>query len=96
MIARAHEHGVKLILGTIIPYEGAAYFRPEGEAARQTVNGWIRTQHEADGVVDFDKVVRDPAQPSRMSKGLQSGDWLHPNDAGYRAMGEAVPLALFR
>lgn len=96
LIARAHAHGVKLILGTILPYGGATYFRPEGEAARSKVNDWIRTQREADGVVDFDKAVRDPAEPTKMRKELQSGDWLHPNDAGYRAMGEAVPLALFR
>ena len=96
IVARAHEHGVKVILGTILPYGGAAYFRPDGEATRSSVNGWIRSQHEADGVVDFDAAVRDPAEPSRMRKELQSGDWLHPNDAGYRAMGEAVSLMLFR
>jgi lysophospholipase L1-like esterase len=96
LIARAHMHGVKLILATILPYGGAAYFRPDGEAARQAVNSWIRTQKEADGVVDFDAAVRDLAQPTRMRKDLQSGDWLHPNDAGYRVMGDAVPLALLR
>ena len=96
IVARAHEHGVKVILGTILPYGGAAYFRPDGEATRSSVNGWIRSQHEADGVVDFEAAVRDPTEPSRMRKELQSGDWLHPNDAGYRAMGEAVSLMLFR
>jgi lysophospholipase L1-like esterase len=96
IVARAHAHGVKVILGTIVPYGGASYHRPEGEAARQAINGWIRSQREADGVVDFDAAIRDPADPTRMRAELQGGDWLHPNDAGYRAMGEAVPLSLLR
>jgi lysophospholipase L1-like esterase len=96
LIVRAHDHGLKVILGTILPYDGAAYFRADGEAARQAVNQWIRSQREADGVIDFDAAIRDPAKPSRMRPDLQSGDWLHPNDAGYRVMGDAVPLALFR
>jgi lysophospholipase L1-like esterase len=96
LIARAHAHGLKVIMATIVPYKGAAYFRPEGEAVRQAVNAWIRTAREADGVIDFDVVLREPADPARMRAGLQSGDWLHPNDAGYRAMGEAVDLKLFR
>lgn len=96
IVARAHAHGVKVAFGTVLPYRGAAYFREEGEAVRAAVNAWIRTNREADGVVDFDKAVRDPKEPTRMRADLQSGDWLHPNDAGYRAMGDAVPLALFR
>jgi lysophospholipase L1-like esterase len=96
LIGRAHAHGIKVILGTILPYGGAAYFRPEGEAGRQAVNAWIRSQREADGVIDFDAAIRDPARPERMRAELQGGDWLHPNDAGYRAMGEAAPLSLFR
>ncbi|HEX3887633.1 MAG TPA: SGNH/GDSL hydrolase family protein, partial [Phenylobacterium sp.] len=71
-------------------------YRADGEAARQAVNQWIRAQREADGVVDFEAAIRDPDRPSRMRPDLQSGDWLHPNDAGYRVMGDAVPLALFR
>ncbi|MDB5416635.1 MAG: putative esterase [Phenylobacterium sp.] len=96
LIARAHAHGLKVIMGTVLPYKGAPYFRPDGEAVRQAVNGWIRTAHEADGVIDFDAAVRDPADPARLRAAFQSGDWLHPNDAGYRAMGEAVDLKLFR
>jgi len=96
MIARAHAHGLKVILATILPYGGASYSRPEGETARQAINSWIRTTHEADGLIDFDAAIRDPADPTRMKANLQSGDWLHPNDAGYRAMGDAVPLGLFR
>jgi len=96
LIMRAHVHGLKIYGATILPYGGAAYFRPEGEAARQKINAWIRTSHEFDGVVDFDAAMRDPAKPEKMKAELQSGDWLHPNDAGYRAMGDAVDLSLFR
>lgn len=96
LIDRARAHGVKVIGATILPYEGAAYFKPEGEAVRQAVNAWIRKRGSFDGVIDFDAATRDPAKPAKMRADLQSGDWLHPNDAGYRAMGEAIDLALFR
>lgn len=96
LIARAHAHGLKIIGATILPYGGAAYFSTAGEAERAKINAWIRTGHEFDGVVDLDAAIRDPARPERMKADLQSGDWLHPNDAGYRVMGEAVDLALFR
>ena len=95
LILRAHDHGLKVIGGTILPYEGANYFRPVGEAVRQAVNAWIRTGGAFDGVIDFDAAMRDPAKPARMRAELQSGDWLHPNDAGYRVMGDAVDLKLF-
>lgn len=96
MIARGHAHGLKVILGTIIPDKGAWCYSAETEAVRRAVNAWILSQHEADGTVDFDAAVRDPADPSKMRANLQSGDWLHPNDLGYRAMGEAIDLNLFR
>ncbi|MBS0360994.1 MAG: SGNH/GDSL hydrolase family protein [Proteobacteria bacterium] len=96
LIARAHEHGVKIIGATVLPYSGASYFSAAGEAERQKINAWIRTGHAFDGVIDFDAAIRDPAKPDHMKADLQSGDWLHPNDAGYRVMGEAVDLALFR
>jgi lysophospholipase L1-like esterase len=96
LIARAHAHGLKVIGATILPYGGAAYFRADGEAERQKVNAWIRSGKAFDGVIDFDAVMRDPAKPDHMRAELQSGDWLHPNDAGYRAMGEAVDLSLLR
>jgi lysophospholipase L1-like esterase len=96
LIARAHAHGLKIIGGTILPYEGAAYFSAVGEAERQKVNAWIRTGKAFDGVIDFDAATRDPAKPTKMRAELQSGDWLHPNDAGYKVMGEAVDLSLFR
>ncbi len=96
IIDRGHAHGVKVIGATILPYEGAAYFSLPGEAARQALNAWIRAPGHFDGVIDFDAATRDPAKPTKMRADLQSGDWLHPNDAGYRVMGEAIDLALFR
>ena len=96
MIARVRPQGIKVYFATLLPYEGARYFHENGEAVRQRVNTWMRTSGEADGVIDFDAVMRDPANPRRMKAGLQSGDWLHPNDAGYRVMGESIDLALFR
>ena len=96
LIARAHAHGLKIIGATILPYGGAGYFSAAGEAQRQAINTWIRTGPEFDGVSDLDAATRDPARPERLRAELQSGDWLHPNDAGYRVMGEAVDLGLFR
>ena len=96
LIARAHAHGLKIIGATILPYGGAAYYAAGADAERGKINAWIRTSHEWDGVIDLDAAVRDPAKPERMKAELQSGDWLHPNDAGYRAMGDAVNLNLFR
>jgi len=96
LIARAHAHGISVIGGTILPYEGARYFHDEGEAVRLSVNAWIRTGREFDQVIDFDAAVRDPTHPSRLRPEWQSGDWLHPNDAGYQAMGDAIDLTLFR
>jgi lysophospholipase L1-like esterase len=96
IIARGHAHGLKVIGATILPYGGAAYFGEPGEAARQAVNHWIRDSHAFDAVIDLDAAIRDPARPERMRADLQSGDWLHPNDAGYRVMGDAVDLSLFR
>ena len=95
LIARAHAHGLKIIGATILPYGGAAYYTAAADAERGKINTWIRTSREFDGVVDLDAAVRDPAKPERMQVGLQSGDWLHPNDAGYRVMGDAVDLKLF-
>lgn len=96
LIARAHAQGIKVYFATLLPYDGARYFAEAGEGVRQQVNAWIRTSGEPDGVVDFDAAMKDPANPRKMKADLQSGDWLHPNDAGYKVMGDAVDLALFR
>lgn len=96
IIARAHAHGLKVYLSTIMPYSGARYYKPEGNTIRLAVNEWIRRAEGFEGVIDFDALMRDPADPTKLKADLQTGDWLHPNDAGYRIMGEAVDLALFR
>jgi len=95
VVDRAHQHGLKVIGCTILPYEGATYFRATGEAIRQAVNTWIRTSGAYDAVVDFDAATRDPASPGRLRADFDPGDHLHPNDAGYRAMAEAVDLRIF-
>jgi lysophospholipase L1-like esterase len=96
MIARGHDRGVKVILGTILPYKGAGYWNEWGEGVRAKVNAWIRTNREADGMADFDKAIRDSTDPQRMAKPYDGGDALHPNDAGFHVMAEAVDLKLLR
>jgi lysophospholipase L1-like esterase len=96
LIARAHAKGIAVYGGTLTPFEGASYYSPEKELVRQAVNNWIRSSDEFDAVIDFDLVTRDPARPSRFLPAYDSGDHLHPNDLGYQAMGNAVPLTLFR
>lgn len=95
LIARAHELGLSIYGGTLTPFEGADYFTPAGEAKRQAVNRWIRNSGEYDGVIDFDRAVRDPEHPARFAPAYDSGDHLHPGDAGYEAMATAVDLGLF-
>jgi lysophospholipase L1-like esterase len=92
---RAHARGLRIYAGTLLPFEGAAYYSAEGEADRQTVNRWIRTSGAFDGVVDFEAVVKDPAHPLEIRKDLQTGDSLHPGDAGYEVMAKAVDAQLF-
>ena len=96
VIARAHAKGIAVHGATLIPFQGAGYYSAEKEAVRQAVNTWIRSGGGFDAVIDFDRVMRDPANPARMLAAYDSGDHLHPNDAGYEAMGNAVPLTLFR
>lgn len=95
IIERAHTRGVKVIGCTLTPYEGAAYYSEAGEVMRQAVNRWIRTGGAFDAVVDFDAVVRDPQSPKRFRADYNERDHLHPNDAGYKAMAEAIDLSLF-
>jgi lysophospholipase L1-like esterase len=98
-IARAHARGIRVIGCTIMPSEGVAiqgYYTEAKEHTRQVVNQWIRNSRVFDGVIDFDAVVRDPNRPSRLLPRLASNDHLHPNDAGYRAMADAIDLSLFQ
>ena len=96
MVIRAHDGGVKIILATILPFKGAGYWSEWGEAQRQKVNTWIREQKLSDGVADLDAAIRDKADPLVMNPAYDSGDHLHPNDKGFTAMADAVPLALLR
>ena len=96
VIDRAHAHGIKVIGCTLTPYEGAGYARENGEAIRSAVNEWIRKSGAFDAVVDFEAATRDPNNPKRFKPEFDPGDHLHPNDAGYKAMADAVDLAIFK
>lgn len=96
IIARAHARGLRVYGATIAPYEGAGYYSEAGERVRQAVNAWIRDSGEFDAVLDFDAILRDPEQTSRMAAGMHSGDFLHGSDAGYEAMAQSIDLSLFR
>jgi lysophospholipase L1-like esterase len=96
LVERAHARGLRIYVATLTPYEGAAYFTQEGEAKRKALNQWIRTSGMYDAVIDFEAVIRDPAAPTKMRVEFDSGDHLHPNDAGYKAMGDSVDLSLFK
>jgi lysophospholipase L1-like esterase len=95
LIARARSRGLKVFGATLTPFWGAAYYTDVGEAKRQAVNNWIRTSGAYDAVVDFDRAIRDPANPTRFHPAFDSCDHLHPSDAGYRVMADAVDLSLF-
>jgi lysophospholipase L1-like esterase len=95
MILRAHAHGIAVIGCTLTPYHGAGYYTENGEAIRKAVNDWIRTSGSFDGVVDFEAAVRDPEHPDTFLPADDPGDHLHPNDAGYKVMGDAIDLKLF-
>ena len=95
LAARAHGHGIKVYGATLTPYVGAGYSSPQGEQVRQAINRWIRTSNTLDGFVDFDKATRDPSRPEVFSSTADSGDHLHPKDAGYKAMADSIDLKLF-
>ncbi len=94
--AKAHAHGIKAYIGTIMPFMGTAFYHPDAanESDRNAVNAWIRVQKEFDGVIDFDALMRDPAHPDHLNPLYDSGDMLHPSPAGYRVMGDAVAATL--
>jgi lysophospholipase L1-like esterase len=97
IIMRAHAHGLRVFGATITPYVGSDYYHPGplSEADRLAVNAWIRTPGRFDAVIDFDSIVRDPQHPDHLLPAFDCGDHLHPSPAGYRAMGNAIPLTLF-
>jgi lysophospholipase L1-like esterase len=95
LVARAHARGLEVIGGTITAFEGSSSYSPEGEAARTKINAWIRDSGVFDGVADFDRATRDPLHPGQLLGRGDSGGHLHPNDAGYAMMGDAIDLNLF-
>lgn len=94
IISRAHEHGIRVIGATLTPYQGAAYASPAGESAREALNSWIRSSGAFDGVIDFAPVVAAPDNPLTFAPGYNDRDHLHPNDAGYKAMADAIDLGV--
>lgn len=95
LVERAHDHGIKVYGATLTPYMGAGYSSPAGEAVRKEFNGWIRSNKQLDGLIDFDEATRDKSSPDRFRQDFQRGDQLHPNPAGYKAMADHVDLKLF-
>ena len=95
MAARARTQGIRVFGATLTPFVGAGYSSPAGEAMRQAVNTWVRTTNQLDGYIDFDKATRDAANPAIFSASADSGDHLHPKDAGYKSMGDSIDLKLF-
>jgi lysophospholipase L1-like esterase len=95
LIARAHRVDIRVMGMTIPPFEGSDSYAPEKERMRREVNDWIRSSAEFDAVIDSDAALRDPSRQTRLLPEYDSGDHLHSNDAGYTAMGNAIPLALF-
>ena len=100
IVHRAHARGIRVIGATLTPVAASTtwpnYYSPAGEAERLAVNQWIRTSHVFDAVIDFDAILRDPKDPSHTRPDFDSGDHLHPNDAGYAAMAAAVDPSLLR
>lgn len=99
IIVRAHAQGIRVYGGTLTPFGGNDMYDDENghrEGARQTVNRWIRTSRRFDGVIDLDRAARDPADPRRLHPAYDTGDGLHLNPAGYKALADVVPASLFQ
>ncbi|WP_448953752.1 SGNH/GDSL hydrolase family protein [Labrys neptuniae] len=101
IIDRAHAHGIRFVAVTLSPFVDtfkglptSGYYTPDKEKIRQDVNAWIRANKTADGLIDFDKVLQDPKDASRINPAYDCGDHLHPNDAGYQAMAKSVDLGV--
>lgn len=97
IVERAHARGLKVHGATLLPFGGNEYYSPDAltEAGRQAVNAWIRNSGKFDSVIDLETVMRDPARPDRLAPAYDSGDGLHPNPAGFRAMAQAIALSIF-
>jgi lysophospholipase L1-like esterase len=95
LVDRAHAHGIKVLGGTLTPMGGLWLHNPSTEAMRQAVNRWVRTGGKVDAVADFDAATRDPGDPERLRPDFDSGDHIHPNDAGNAAMASAIDIVVF-
>jgi len=96
LITRAHNRGLRIYGGTLLPFQGASNYTEEKEQTREKVNDWIRTSGAFDGVIDFEKALQDPENPEKLMPSYNSGDNLHPNDAGYQVMADTINLSLLR
>ncbi|MBB5938498.1 SGNH/GDSL hydrolase family protein [Streptomyces zagrosensis] len=92
VIRQAHAKGLKVIGATLVPFKGAGYYTERGETKRDALNEWIRTSRAYDAVIDLDHTLADPTDPDRLTPAYDSGDHLHPSDAGYHAMAEAIDI----
>lgn len=95
MIEKTHEQNIKVYGATMLPFGGSFYDRPESERARQEVNEWIRNSGEFDAVIDLDKALGDPENPTELLPEADDGDGLHPSERGHRLIAEAIDLSLF-
>jgi lysophospholipase L1-like esterase len=96
LIAQAHAAGIRIIGATMLPDFGNGYYSAAAETIRQAANAWIRTSGAFDGVVDFDKTMQDPSNPVALSPGFDSGDHIHPNEAGMQAIANSIDLGLLK
>ncbi|WP_390622621.1 GDSL-type esterase/lipase family protein [Amycolatopsis viridis] len=99
LATRARRHGIKPIIATVTPFAGAAgagpgFDTPEAQSTRRRLNQWIRTNDAYDAVADLDRALRDPAAPAALHPGYDSGDHIHPNDAGAQVIAHTVADAL--
>jgi lysophospholipase L1-like esterase len=92
LIKQARAKGVKVLIGTVPPFKNTPYWSEASEAMRAEVNRWIRSRQDVDAVIDFDAVLRSPADPLALNPLYDNGDHLHPNKAGHAAMAAAVDL----
>lgn len=95
LLFAADTKGVNVVLGTILPFKNAGYYNAATEAKRQSVNAWIRSNASTRRVIDFDRVMGSPSDPLALNPAFDSGDHLHPNDAGYMAMADAIDVSTF-
>ena len=96
-IRKAHDKGMKVYVATMTPFKGNNYYSEDHEKGRQHYNEWIRTSKEHDGCLDFDRFVRDPANPAQLNPVfLFENDWLHPSAAGYQTLADGIDLNLFK